>query len=157
MNQTACRAFGSALACCLSITLCFDSRLALAQPSEPPDKIYVGGKVVTMTGPTAVAEAVATRGERIVAVGAEVAVRAMAGPGTKVVDLSGKALLPGFYAAHDHFPSWGRVSLYQVDLNSPPIGAIRTIEELSVPAEISRRLGVEASAVFDGSSHRGQT
>jgi hypothetical protein len=28
---------------------------------------------------------------------------------------------------------------------------------LSVPAEISRRLGVEASAVFDGSSHRGQT
>jgi hypothetical protein len=28
---------------------------------------------------------------------------------------------------------------------------------ISVPAEISRRLGVEASAVFDGSSHRGQT
>src|SRR5262249_20245337 len=53
-----------------------------------------------------------------------------AGPQTTTVDLAGKTLLPGFYAAHDHFPSWGRVALYQVDLNSPPIGPIRTLADI---------------------------
>ena len=54
----------------------------------------------------------------------------MIGLPTRIVDLDGKAMLPGFYAAHDHFPGSGRVALFYVDLNSPPIGTIETMDEL---------------------------
>ena len=39
-------------------------------------------------------------------------------------------MLPGFYAAHDPFPDSGLNELSKVDLNGPPIGAIRTMDEL---------------------------
>jgi predicted amidohydrolase YtcJ len=106
------------------------SAIASGQVAEPPDKILVNGQVVTMARPQGTAEAVAIRGDTIVAVGTSAEIRALARAETKTIDLGGKALLPGFYAAHDHFPSWGRVSLYQVDLNSPPIGAMRTIDDI---------------------------
>src|SRR4051812_31694010 len=85
--------------------------LAQTQFPQPPDKIFVGGTVITMLREGDMAEAVAVRNGRITAVGRNADVRSLAGPATKVVDLAGKALLPGFYAAHDHFPSSGRVAL----------------------------------------------
>ena len=66
----------------------------------------------------------AVRGDLIVAVGSDAAVWGLAGPETRVVDLDGRTMTPGFYAAHDHFPGSGRVAVTQVDLNSPPIGGI---------------------------------
>jgi hypothetical protein len=46
-----------------------------------------------------------------------------------VVDLAGRALLPGFIDAHGHFPGAGIYAVY-LDLNSPPIGSVRTLEDL---------------------------
>jgi predicted amidohydrolase YtcJ len=83
-----------------------------------------------MARPGETAQAVAIQGDKIIAVGTNAEIRALAGAATKTIDLGGKTLLPGFYAAHDHFPSWGRVSLYQVDLNSPPIGTMRTLDDI---------------------------
>jgi predicted amidohydrolase YtcJ len=100
------------------------------QVEGPPDKLFVNGAVVTMVRPGDVAQAVAVKNGKITAVGESAAVRALAGPATQVVDLGGKALLPGFYAAHDHFPSAGRVALYEVDLNSPPIGGMRSMADI---------------------------
>jgi predicted amidohydrolase YtcJ len=76
------------------------------------------------------AQAVAVRGGEIVWAGAEDEVARLAGPQTSVVDLQGKTLLPGFYAAHDHFPSAGIVALYEVDLNSPPIGTMQCLDDI---------------------------
>ncbi|HZN35774.1 MAG TPA: amidohydrolase, partial [Pirellulaceae bacterium] len=103
---------------------------AWAQVPEPADLVLLNGTIVTMVREGDVAEAVAVRGGKIAAVGPAKEIRPHIGPKTKVVDLTGKTLLPGFFAAHDHFPSVGRVALYDVDLNSPPIGTIRTMEEL---------------------------
>ena len=72
----------------------------------------------------------AIRGEQIVAAGTEAEIRELATPSTTVVDLGGKTLLPGLYAAHDHFAGAGTVALYRVDLNSPPIGAMSYIEDV---------------------------
>jgi predicted amidohydrolase YtcJ len=94
------------------------------------DRIFVNGVVVTMDAANRVGEAVAVRGEEIIGVGTNSDVRALAGPDTEVVDLGGKTLTPGFYAAHDHFPRIGDLALYQVDLNSPPIGKVETIDGL---------------------------
>jgi predicted amidohydrolase YtcJ len=52
------------------------------------------------------------------------------GPNTRIVDLAGRSLLPGFIDAHGHFPESGVQSLYQVDLSSPPVGTVRTIADM---------------------------
>jgi hypothetical protein len=100
------------------------------QPAAPPDTVFVNGAVVTMAKEGDSAQAVAVRGGQIVAVGSTPEIRSLAGPATTIVDLAGKTLLPGFYAAHDHFPGSGRVELYQVDLNSPPIGSMRSVDDI---------------------------
>ena len=98
-----------------------------------PAAIYVNGTVITMDAQQTEAQAVAVRGDAIVAVGDNTTIEAMAGPDTERVDLGrlgGATLLPGFYAAHDHFPGSGVVALFRADLNSPPIGEINSMDEL---------------------------
>jgi predicted amidohydrolase YtcJ len=95
-----------------------------------PDTVYVNGTVLTMDAASRVAEAVAVKRDVIVAVGTTKEIRALAGPGTQVVDLAGKTLSPGFYAAHDHFPGSGMAAASQVDLNSPPIGTVKDMQQL---------------------------
>lgn len=76
------------------------------------------------------AAAILTEGDRIRAVGSEAEVRsALGGRSARIVDLAGRTLMPGFVDAHSHFPGAG---LYEVmaDLNSPPIGEVRTIDDI---------------------------
>jgi len=94
-----------------------------------PDTIWVNGTVITMEGERVV-QAVAVFGDLIVAVGSDAEVRGLTSPKTRVVDLNGRTMTPGFYAAHDHFPGSGRAAVTQVDLNSPPIGAIEDMDQL---------------------------
>ena len=94
-----------------------------------PDTIWLNGTIVTMEGDQT-AQAVAVLDDNIVAVGTDAEVGPLAGSQTRVVDLQGRTMTPGFYAAHDHFPGSGRVAVTQVDLNSPPIGAIENMDEL---------------------------
>lgn len=104
--------------------------LGAASPGwAAPDTIYLGGTIVTMEAGGAV-EAVAVTGERISAVGKKSDVLKTKGPGTKVVDLKGMTMLPGFVDAHGHFPVGGLFSRVYVDLQSPPVGAITTMDEL---------------------------
>lgn len=114
----------------LAIAAIPSSTALVAQQNAPVDRVFLNATVVTMAREGDVAEAVAVREGKIVAVGSNNAVRALVGPATKTIDLADKTLLPGFYAAHDHFPSAGRVALYDVDLNSPPIGTMRTMDDV---------------------------
>jgi predicted amidohydrolase YtcJ len=77
-----------------------------------------------------ITEAVAVKDGRIVAVASNQEIFKQIGKDTKVIDLSGRVMLPGFYAAHDHLPGAGTAALFKVDLNSPPIGKIRNMTEL---------------------------
>ncbi|MGW3206926.1 amidohydrolase [Streptomyces sp. NPDC001135] len=77
------------------------------------DLLFTGGPVLTPHGRTATA--VAVTGGRITAVGGD-ELRDLAGPGTEVVDLSGRLLLPGFQDAHVH-PVPAGLELAQCDLS----------------------------------------
>ena len=68
----------------------------------PPSLILHSGRVITMEPDSPRAEAVAVRGDEIVAVGSSEAMLALAGPSTQAIDLQGNALLPGFIDAHNH-------------------------------------------------------
>ena len=94
------------------------------------DKIFLHGGVITMDAQKDIVEAVAVRAGKILLAGTETEVKKLAGPKTQIIDLHGGVLLPGFYAAHDHFPSVGMEKLYDVNLNSPPMGKIRNIPDI---------------------------
>jgi hypothetical protein len=81
-----------------------------------PDLILTNGVVYTVDPSRSRREAVAVSGGRIVAVGTAAEVGALAGPGTRVVDLDGRLLLPGFVDAHMHASS-AVEDLYDVSLS----------------------------------------
>jgi predicted amidohydrolase YtcJ len=72
----------------------------------------VNGRVYTMDAARRWASAVAVSQGRIVGVGTDADVRGLIGPGTDVVDLGGRMLLPGFQDAHVHPPSGGYEMLH---------------------------------------------
>jgi len=69
---------------------------------SPPDLILHGGKVITLDRSSRLAQAVAVRSDRIVAVGDDAALLKEVAPTTRVIDLKGGAVLPGFFDAHPH-------------------------------------------------------
>jgi predicted amidohydrolase YtcJ len=80
------------------------------------DLVFTNGAVYTVDAARSWAEAVAVKGDRIVAVGPAVEVEPLIGSRTEVVDLSGRMLLPGFQDAHVH-PVFGGLDLLQCALH----------------------------------------
>jgi len=66
------------------------------------DTIVTGGRVLTMKPDQPVAEALAVRGEHILAVGSNEDVEQLAGPATRRIDARGHTVTPGFIDAHSH-------------------------------------------------------
>jgi predicted amidohydrolase YtcJ len=67
------------------------------------ERIYLNAKVWTADEARPLAQGLAVRGDRLLAVGGEAELRALAGPDTVVVDLKGRLVVPGFNDAHLHF------------------------------------------------------
>lgn len=76
--------------------------LAACSTSEAPSIIVVGGKIFTADSTRPWAEALAVRGDRIVAVGTSDEIRKLANGETRVIDAGGRVVVPGFNDAHDH-------------------------------------------------------
>jgi predicted amidohydrolase YtcJ len=77
------------------------------QDGQPADVLLTGGAVYRVDAARSWAQAVAVRGGRIAAVGSDADVRALAGPSTRVIELDGRMLLPGFQDAHVHAAGGG--------------------------------------------------
>lgn len=78
-----------------------------AQQQPPADMILTNGKIITVDDRFSIAQAVAIRGERIVAVGTTAEITRLAGPGTRRIDLRGRAVVPGMIDNHAHFQEEG--------------------------------------------------
>jgi predicted amidohydrolase YtcJ len=103
------------------------ARAALAQ--EVADTIYAGGPILTMDDDSPRVEAVAVAGGRIIAVGTLEDVSALKGPATRMVDLGGRAMLPGFIDPHGHVMMGGLQAL-SANMLPPPDGAVDSIAAL---------------------------
>src|SRR5512139_1655448 len=73
-----------------------------AAAEAPADLVLNNARVYTVDGSRRVAEAVAIRGNRIVAVGTGAEVGALIGPATEVRDLGGRMVMPGIHDTHVH-------------------------------------------------------
>jgi predicted amidohydrolase YtcJ len=92
---------------------------------ERPHTILLDGHIVTMDPARPRAQAVAVAGERLLAVGTNAEVRALASRATRVVDLGGRTVVPGFVDAHSHPAGAGLSHLTSVDCDLRSIAAIR--------------------------------
>lgn len=73
------------------------------QQREVADLIIINGRVFTVDESNPEAEAIAVKGEKIIAVGSTKEIKTYAAESTQVIDASGKLILPGFNDAHVHF------------------------------------------------------
>ena len=96
----------------------------------PPEHVYLNAQIVTMDPACPQGQAMATGRGRILAVGTRDQIRAMAGKNTTIMDLGGRTILPGLIDAHSHFLQAGFYDTFLVNLKSPPLGTIKTIDEL---------------------------
>lgn len=88
--------------------------------------IYYNGNVVTMDPAAPKASAVLCEDGRIAEVGSDEAILARKSGGTRLVNLRGFTLLPGFIDAHSHIFT---ACLYR-DFSPPPIGDITSVDKL---------------------------
>jgi hypothetical protein len=98
--------------------LCFlMAGAAFAQAQTAPDTILSNGKIITVDDRFSIAQAVAVKDDRIVAVGTNEAVNRLAGPNTRRIDLQGKAVVPGMIDNHAHIMEEGRIWLEELRLD----------------------------------------
>ena len=78
-----------------------------AGAAGPADTILTNGKIITVDETFSIAQAVAVRGSRIVAVGTNQEITRLAGPNTRRIDLRGRSVVPGLIDNHAHFQEEG--------------------------------------------------
>jgi predicted amidohydrolase YtcJ len=98
----------------VSATLLFLPGLALGQA---PDRILHNGKIVTVDEDFSIAEAVAITGNRILAVGDNETITAMASEGTELLDLEGRTVLPGLIDSHIHYLRGTNYAAYELRIH----------------------------------------
>src|SRR5262249_2211302 len=82
-----------------------ERRMSGENGSGNADLVFLNGRVITVNPHDEIAEAVAVVGNRIALVGTNESVKALVGNETRVLDLAGRALTPGFVENHMHMPS----------------------------------------------------
>jgi predicted amidohydrolase YtcJ len=98
--------------------------LALGQSLPAADTVVVNARIYTVNPRQPWAEALAIRGDKIIAVGRLREIATLRGPSTHVIDAQGRLVLPGFTDCHIHFLD-GSLSLLQVNLDEA-----KTVDEI---------------------------
>ena len=81
--------------------------MSLDAQQAAPDTILTNGKIITVDDQFSMAQAVAIRGDRFVAVGSNQDITRLAGPSTRRIDLRGRSVVPGLIDNHAHFQEEG--------------------------------------------------
>ena len=112
----------------LAVTLCVFAFSADAV-AQTADTIYHNGTVITIDDDSPRAEAVAVKDGKVIAVGVKDEVLKSKGDATKLIDLEGRTMLPGFVDAHGHVMGGGLQAL-STNLLAPPDGEVTNIAAL---------------------------
>ena len=121
---------------------------ARAQQRAPlgVDTVLVNGRIVTVDAQASVHEALAIRGDRIVALGASADIRRLAGDATRVIDLQGRTVIPGLIDSHMHAVRAGLSFATEVNW----VGARSLSEALGRIREAARAKGPGAWLIVAG-------
>jgi predicted amidohydrolase YtcJ len=133
------------------VVLLTDVTLRAQQP--PADLILSNGKIITVDDRFSIAEAVAIRGDRIVATGSNQAIATLAGPNTRRIDLKGRAAIPGLIDNHMHLlraaTTWTRELRFDgVDSRKQAVEMLRAKAKAAGPGEWVYNIGGWAHQQF---------
>ena len=106
--------------------------------AQPPDLIVHHGKIATVDDKFSLVEALAIRGDRILATGKDDDIVKLAGPKTKLVDLQGRTVIPGLCDSHVHASG---AALYEYD---------HPIPEMDTVADVLQYIAGRAEVLKDG-------
>ncbi len=125
--------------------------------TSPPDLILSNGKIVTVDERFTIAQAVAVRGDRVVAVGSSQDISRLAGPATRRIDLRGRTVLPGLIDNHMHLLRYGTTWKYEVrwdgvESRKEALALLRSRTERAKPGEWIYTLGGWAIEQFSDDS-----
>ena len=109
---------------CVTLALLVD---ACAPRNGPADLVFVNGNIITVDSTDRIAQAVAVKDGRILAVGTTAAIDSLAGPSTERIDLGGLTMTPGLLDAHAHFAGGSVDRLYVLDLSYPKVSSIKDV------------------------------
>ncbi|MGE0796896.1 MAG: amidohydrolase [Lautropia sp.] len=113
------------------------------------DRLYAGGPIITLDPAHPGPDAVAVRGNRIVAVGSLADARAALGADAQTFDLGGRTLIPGLIDSHCHLVSSVRSHTLYVDGHVPPNRSIADL--LARISERARRAPEQQWIIVHGS------
>lgn len=94
------------------------------------DMILLNGKVITMAPGDRIEEAVAVKDGRISKVGITAEISKTATERTKVIDVGGKTILPGFVDSHTHLEATAVHLAHMVRIHSPPVKSVAEMMNL---------------------------
>jgi len=127
--------------------------IAMRAQQAAPDLVLSNGKIITVDERFTVAQAVAIRGDRIVAVGTNQEIAQLAGPNTRRIDLRGRAVTPGLIDNHMHLlraaTTWLRELRFDgVDSRKQAIEMLRARAKAEGPGEWVYNIGGWAHQQF---------
>jgi predicted amidohydrolase YtcJ len=102
----------------------FAVAVSAGDPSAAPNLILHGGRVVTVDDKFTIVDAIAIRGDRIIAIGTDGDIRKLADPKTQFIPLNGRMVLPGLIDSHVHATG---AAVYEFD---HPIPELETIDDV---------------------------
>src|SRR6476660_4818025 len=92
-------------------TLSARAPVATGQTAPPADLVLTNGRIVTVDDSMPEAQAIAVTGDRITALGSSADMKRYVGANTKVIDVKGQLVMPGFTEGHGHFTGVGESQL----------------------------------------------
>ena len=108
---------------------------------EKAELVFYNGKVITVDKKDTIAEAVAVKGKKILAVGSNIEMQKYAGEHTKKIDLKGRSLVPGFIDAHMHFMMYSLFYKETIDIAYDKVQSIEGIKMLISQAAKKKKPG----------------
>jgi predicted amidohydrolase YtcJ len=96
-----------------------DDRLA-------PDRVFLNGKIITVDSENSIVEAIAVKDGIILATGTTEEIKSLLGEKTRIIELDGKTVLPGFIDTHSH-PGVAARTFLEINCISPPTRSIKEI------------------------------
>lgn len=100
-------------------------------PKEKAEILYFGGPILTMENTPDQVEAVAVKNGKIIFAGTKSDADRYSEPSTKMINLNGRTLLPGFIDVHGHLTSRAG-TMDAVDLSPDPYGTVNSIKDLQI-------------------------
>ncbi|TXI12411.1 MAG: amidohydrolase [Polynucleobacter sp.] len=118
------------------------------------DAIYFGGDILTMRGESPeYVEALAVDQGKIASVGNKEKVLTLKTSTTKLINLQGKTLIPGFIDGHGHITQYAD-ALEQAELSPPPVGKVESIPDIIRELKaLQKRLNIQDDQVIIGSGY----